>query len=323
MLKVIGWNRAFALFFLVLILLGLGSLDQEKLLLNFGSSPPVEVELIAVPEIPVANAVLINPNTNYQAPQASISALAAIVYDRSSQTQLYEENVDRLLNIASLTKLMSAMLIKDALPLDQEIEIKYEDLTYSNKLGLLVGERLTVESLLKAMLIASSNEATEALARNYPGGYYALVNVMNQKAVALGMNHTTFTNPIGYDHLQHLSTAREMVTLSSEFMSDPLFASIVTQSHLVISDVTNQQHHILQNTNSLLMEDARTRGIKTGTTQAAGEALIAQFDHQGHELVIVILGSKNRFTDAKVLLDWTTQNYSWLRPELLMQSLVF
>lgn len=323
MLKVIGWNRVFALFFLVLILLGLGSLDQEKLLLNFGSSPPVEVELIAVPEIPVANAVLINPNTNYGASQASISALAAIVYDRSSQTQLYEVNVDRLLNIASLTKLMSAIVIKKALPLNQEVEIKSGDLTYSNKLGFVVGERLTVESLLKAMLIASSNEATEALARNYPGGYYGLVNAMNQKAAALGMKSTTFTNPIGYDHLQHLSTAREMVTLSLEFMSDPLFASIVTQSHLVISDVTNQQHHVLQNTNSLLMEDARTRGIKTGTTQAAGEALIVQFDHEGHELVMVILGSKNRFADAKTLLEWTTQNYSWLRPEFLMQNFVF
>jgi len=305
----------------ILILFFAGSVDYHYLLPLLGLSEPVELQLSPVGEIPIAKQSLANGSFVAVEPTASISAQAVYAYEVESGTELYAKNADELFHPASVTKLMTALVVKEQLPLESEIEIIKADILQSNKIELVVGERLTVADLIKAMLISSSNEAAEALARNYPGGYYALVSAMNQKAQALHLEKTTFTNVVGYDHTQHLSTAREINILAREAMKDEFLRSVVKEPQLVIQDVAGQYRHFLENTNQLLMEDSRVKGIKTGTTEAAGEVLVAEYQTAGHTIIIAVLGSQDRFNDMTQLFNWLLGEYSWYQADFLLLNL--
>ncbi len=234
-----------------------------------------------------------------------VSAEALLVYDIDAGRMLYERNSDVALPPASLTKLMTALLTLEAGNLDQMVTVQESDLIGDASMGLAAGDQVTVETLLWGLLIASGNDAATALARHVAGSTDAFVAQMNQRAAALGLAETNFQNPHGLDADSHMSSARDLLALTLANLDYPLFREIVATAETTVDG------YPLQSTNQLLETYAGATGIKTGTTPAAGECLIAQIERDGHPILIIILGSSDRYADARALHDLYQLNYRW------------
>ena len=214
------------------------------------------------------------------------------------------------LSPASTTKIMTALVSLDAYKLSDVLTI---DKPFQNgqSMGLYQGERITVENVLYGALIQSGNDAATALADNYPGGQDAFMTAMNEKAQKLHMVNTHFTNPTGYDDLNHKMTALDLTRLATVALENPTIAKMVAIPQITVSDVTHTHYHKLANVNQLLGKIPGVAGIKTGWTEEAGENLVTYLDRDGKRLVFVVLHSKDRFVDTVKLIDWVFANYKW------------
>ena len=172
-------------------------------------------------------------------------------------------------------------------------------------MNLLPGERLTVEQLLYGLLLPSGNDAAYTLAQAISGSQGAFVRLMNKKAVALGLRNTHFADAYGLDRAGAYSTAADIATLAEVFLKVPILARIVATAHHTISSTAQHQPFDLENTNALLTSLPGVYGVKTGTTSAAGQCLVAaQRTANGHHLLAVVLGSTDRYADTTALLDY-------------------
>ena len=178
-------------------------------------------------------------------------------------------------------------------------------------MGLVSGERLTVENLLFGTLVQSANDATYALAENYPGGVEKFVEAMNKKAKDLHLVNSTFTNPIGFDDPNHKMTPMDLARLASVALTNKTVAKMVAIPQITVSDVTHTYFHPLTNVNQLLGKIPGVGGIKTGWTAEAGENLVTLVERNGHRVIIVTLKSLDRFSDTGKLIDWVFANYQW------------
>lgn len=243
-------------------------------------------------------------------PQAEISAEGVVVLDVDSGVTLYKRNEQILLSPASTTKILTALVALDEYDLDQVLTVKTQ-LTQGQLMGLFLGEQLTVENLLYGTLIQSGNDAAWTLADNYPGGVEAFVRAMNQKAKALHLEKSTFTNPAGYDDPNHKMTPIDLTRLASIALTNKTISKMVAIPQITVSDVTHTYYHPLKNINELLGKIPGVAGIKTGWTEEAGENLVTLIDRDSHKLIVVVLHSRNRFIDTTKLIDWIFANYRW------------
>lgn len=243
-------------------------------------------------------------------PGSEISATGIVVLDVDSGVYLYKRNEEELLSPASTTKILTALVALDTYTLDDVVTVK----TITNEgqvMGLVAGERMSVENLLYGTLIASGNDAAWALAEHYEGGVPAFVSAMNQKAQALHLTKSTFTNPVGYDDPNHKMTPMDLARLAGIALTNRTIAKMVAIPQITISDVTHTYFHPLQNINQLLGKIPGVGGIKTGWTEEAGENLVTLVERSGHRVIIVTLKSKDRFGDTAQLIDWVFGNYQW------------
>lgn len=243
-----------------------------------------------------------------------ISAKSAILMEPTTNTVLYEKNASEICAPASITKIMSLVLIMEAI--DQKRLTTEEVVTASetaSKMGgsqiwLKEGENMTVDDLLKATVIGSANDATVALAEQIAGSEEAFVNLMNKKAEELGMDNTTFKNCTGLDEDGHMTSCYDVAIMSCELLKHPLIKKYST----VWMDTLRDGESELVNTNKLVRFYEGTTGLKTGTTSKAGCCLSASAKRGDTELVAVIMGATNsneRFSGAKKLLDFGFANY--------------
>ena len=243
-----------------------------------------------------------------------ISAKSAILMEPATNTVLYEKNASEICAPASITKIMSLVLIMEAI--DQKRLTTEEVVTASetaSKMGgsqiwLKEGENMTVDDLLKATVIGSANDATVALAEQIAGSEEAFVNLMNKKAEELGMDNTTFKNCTGLDEDGHMTSCYDVAIMSCELLKHPLIKKYST----VWMDTLRDGESELVNTNKLVRFYEGTTGLKTGTTSKAGCCLSASAKRGDTELVAVIMGATNsneRFSGAKKLLDFGFANY--------------
>ncbi len=242
---------------------------------------------------------------------ASISAQAVYVADNESAAVLLQENSDQLRAPASTTKLMTALVARQLYNLDDEFVVKEEAFTQGNVMGLQIGERISVQDLLHGLLMNSGNDAAFVLANNSPLGYTGFIAQMNQKATELHLDSSTFENPSGLDQDQHQMTARDLAIISREVMKDDFLRSIVGTQSKVITTASGQKHN-LQSTHHLLGEVEGVVGVKTGTTYMAGETLVTQVERDGHTVVIVVMGSQDRYGDTLKIIEWVFGNYEWV-----------
>ncbi len=249
-------------------------------------------------------------------PGPEITATGVVVTDIDSGIYLYKRNENIELSPASTTKLLTALVALDTYALDDVVTIR--DMNISGQsMGLVRGEKITVENLLYGALIYSGNDAAWALSDYYPGGEPKFVEAMNAKAKDLHLTHSTFTNPVGYDDPNHKMTPLDLAILGEAALNNKTIAKMVGIPEITISDVTHTYFHQLKNVNELLGKIPGVGGIKTGWTEEAGENLITLVERNGHRVITIVLHSQDRFGDTSKLIDWVFGNYQWevLQPE--------
>lgn len=239
-----------------------------------------------------------------------LSAQGAIVVDLTTRSVLYQKDPDKRLLPASTTKITTALVTLDSYNLGDVIKVNKMKVE-GQKMGLVAGEDITIDSLLYGLLVYSGNDAAEVLAENYPGGKEKFIEAMNKKALDLGLLNTSFTNPAGFEDPEHFSTARDLVALSEYAMKNREFADIVATKEKDVASVDNRIVHKLVNINKLLGAVPGVLGVKTGWTENARESLVTYIDRDGKKLMIALLGSQDRFGETKELIDWTYMNYEW------------
>ncbi len=237
------------------------------------------------------------------------SGVAMVVDDREG-VMLYGRDIERRRPIASLTKLMTALVILESgLPLDEPITITREDRDRlrGTRSRLSFGAVFTRHDLLRAALGASDNRAAAALGRTYPGGDEAMFRAMNEKAQKLGMTQTRFADASGL-HNGNVSTANDLVRLVNETRKHQLFQTMTTTPTFRITDQKSGRQVAFRNTNRLVHRDSWDIGLsKTGYTAAAGNCLIMQATIAERPLTIVLLnswGKLSRYGDARRIQQW-------------------
>ena len=252
-----------------------------------------------------------------------ISAQAALAIDMDSQVSLYEKRADSPFLPASTTKIVTALVAREYYPLNLVIkvpEVKVE----GQKMGLIRGEEIEVEDLLYGLLVYSANDAAEVLALNFPGGRELFIVAMNLKAKELGLAHSKFSNPAGLDDGDgHVTTAKDLIRVSEIAMKDPLFAKIVGTKEKTVTSTNGRIVHRLRNINELLGEVEGVMGVKTGWTENARENLVTYLERDGRRVMIVLLGSQDRFGETRELIDWIFSNYRWqtVTPPLTLRNI--
>ena len=239
-------------------------------------------------------------------PPPETTAVSVLVYDLDSGRELMTKAAHLPVSPASLTKLMTALLVFEQNRLEEQVTIQQEDLVGEAAMGLREGEVMRVEDLLWGMLIPSGNDAAMALARHHSGQVEDFVRHMNLRAGDLGMYSTQFHNPNGFDADGQVSSAQNLLTLVRLLWQYPLFRQIVGSSSTTVAN------HELQTTNRLLSAYPGVNGVKTGTTRQSGQSLIAGLEQNGHQLFAVVLGSVDRYHDMRLVLQAVQGNYSWV-----------
>jgi D-alanyl-D-alanine carboxypeptidase len=233
------------------------------------------------------------------------SAVSAVLVDCNSGRTLYEKNPNEKRLIASITKLMTALVaVESHSNLSQEVKVKKEwTQAEGSSLYLKEGETLSLETLLYGLLLHSGNDAALAIAGFCAGDVDTFVEWMNQRASDLGMKHTHFQNPNGLNHDEHYSTAADMAKLAMACMKNETIAKIVATKSISIEGRTFTNH------NKLLWQYEGCVGMKTGYTQMAGRTLISSAKRNGQTLIVVTLCDPNDWADHKKLLDYGFETY--------------
>jgi D-alanyl-D-alanine carboxypeptidase (penicillin-binding protein 5/6) len=254
-----------------------------------------------------------------------IAAPSAILMDAATGTVLYEKNADEKLEPASVTKVMTLLLVMEAL---ESGKIRWDDpVTASDaaagkggsQVYLEPGEQMSMDEMLKSVVVASANDCATALAEHVAGSESAFVELMNRRAAELGMTNTHFVNCTGLDDgenaAEHRTTARDIAIMSRELLKHDEIRKYTT----IWMDTVRDGKFGLSNTNKLVRFYNGTTGLKTGFTSTAGYCLSASAARDGIELIAVVLHcdtSANRFESAKALLDYGFANYALVNPDL-------
>ncbi len=247
-----------------------------------------------------------------------ITAKSAIVLDRKTKKVLYEKNPNQRMAMASLTKLMTAIVFleESKKKLDERFLVPYEITVLDGAgIGLVPGEEISYKDLFWGALIGSGNDAAEGLALTL-GNRKEFIDKMNEKAKELGLLDTHFACASGLDTENHYSTASDMAKILDYALGiKEIKEAMKVKEFDVHSLNTDLVHHVL-NTNRLLRYDyPKMKGGKTGYTEAAGFCLASySLDEKDNGIITVVMNSDldgNQFQDTKALVDWTYNNYKW------------
>ncbi len=242
-----------------------------------------------------------------------ISGESVIAFNPSNGDILYEKNINEKRSIASLTKLLTAIIVLENYKLDEVINVSVENIPEDLdwKLGLKEGDKISVENLLKAMLMSSYNDTGYIIANAYPyGGYPGFIKAMNRKAEALKMKSSHFSNPAGIDEEGNYSTALDVAILTSVARKYPDILRIVGMGKDVVnwSSEKGLMNREVQTTNQLYGVNRYIKGLKTGITDLAGQCFTGYFVYpNGKELITVVIDSKDRFGDTTLLEKYTRE----------------
>ena len=264
-------------------------------------------------EVVIAEEVQTAPSTT----AVALASPSAILMEASTGTVLFEKNPDEIRSPASITKIMTLILTFEAI---EKGRIKLEDevstSAYAKSMGgsqvfLEEGEIQTVDTLIKCITVASGNDASVAMAEFIAGSESEFVNLMNEKAAALGMNNTHFIDCCGLSSdAQHHTTARDVAIMSRELITK--YPDIYNYTKIWMEDITHvtrqgTKNFTLSSTNKLLKQYQWTTGLKTGSTNQAKYCFSATANKDGIDLIAVVMGApdfKIRFSEARSLLEY-------------------
>lgn len=254
-----------------------------------------------------------------QAAEPEVAAPSAILMDAATGTVLYEKNAHERLRPASVTKVMTLLLVMEAL---EDGQISWDDTVTASEAAaakggsqvyLEVGETMTMDEMLKSVVVSSANDCATALAEHVAGSEAAFVERMNERAAELGCEETHFVNCTGLDDgenaSEHLTSAYDIAVMSRALLSHSEIKKYTT----IWMDTVRDGKFGLSNTNKLVRFYDGTTGLKTGYTSAAGHCLSASAERDGIELIAVVLhcdSSSDRFESAKTLLNYGFANFA-------------
>jgi len=242
-----------------------------------------------------------------QVPSVDVKAQGVLAVNPANGNIIYQREMHERLPVASLTKIMTVIVTLENFNLDDVVEVSVENMPESVNwsLKLKEGDKITVSNLIKAMLIPSFNDAAYAIANAYPnGGYVGFVKEMNRRAKVIGMNNTLFVNPSGWDEEGAYSTAYDIAILTSVARKYPYIVDTVSQTSETIYWSSNDDlvSEKVRTTNLLANTTKYVKGFKTGITDLSGPCFVGYFVYSDNdELITVVLNSKQRFEDTKLL----------------------
>jgi D-alanyl-D-alanine carboxypeptidase (penicillin-binding protein 5/6) len=230
-----------------------------------------------------------------------IKASALYMVELQSGRVLLAKNATRRLPPASLTKIMTALIALESAPLQDVVKIDRRAIVHHSSYNFRPGEEFLLRDLVTAMLVASANDACEAVAWHIGGDDKRFVAMMNKRAHRFSLKNTHFTNPCGFDAPGHYSTAADLAKLTEQALQQPFFSMMVRTLVRDIATVDGSRRMSVRSTNELLI-DPDVNGVKTGYTSNAGRCLIASMFKDGHRLLLVGLNLMDQWEQASRLL---------------------
>lgn len=257
---------------------------------------------------PVTDAVI--PIRKWSVPEPEFSAQSVWALESNSGKVLFQKEPGKTRPIASLSKLMTALIVIERANLRDEIVVSKNAIdTYGEMGNLVVNEKISIESLLYALLVESSNDAAVALAEKFNGQF---VNFMNEKAKSLGLKNTLFSDPSGLS-TENISNVQDLAKLMQEVIKYPFLNQIMKTAEIDIHSADGKDNHHLINSNKLLAKYPEIIAGKTGYIDEAGGCIILVLKSpNGQGIIInVILGSQDRLGEMDKLIQWEREAYIW------------
>lgn len=234
-----------------------------------------------------------------------------IVYDRISKSMIIGKNEDVKSAMASTTKIITTIVILEKADLNEKVTVSAKaGGTGGSRLGLKRGDKASVRDLLYGLMLRSGNDAAVALAEHVGGSVKGFAELMNEKAIELGLTNTHFVTPHGLDDANHYTTALELAKLTDYAMDNETFAKIVGTKSTTI--YINNQSRQINNTNELLGVLNGVVGVKTGFTNNAGRCLVTETKRNNMDIITIVLGAdtkKDRTKDSVNLIEYTFSRY--------------
>ena len=247
---------------------------------------------------------LICSNILPQEPRDPFPKVAASYLVKVNSKTLWVHNPNRKLPPASLTKIMTALIILEKVGLDEVVIVsKRAAKETGSVIGLRAGDKMKVRDLLAACLIQSANDASYALAEYAGGSKEGFVRLMNARADKMGLVDTHWTNPCGHSEKNHYSTANDLAILAETALKNPTFSKLVSFTRGRISTVNEKRTFKIENKNELIGRYPGAIGVKSGWTSKAGKCLIALACRNGTKVLLILLNAPNRWWDAEMILN--------------------
>ncbi len=282
--------------------------------------------LASLASLALASSLLVTPalpgnpvGTDAPAPP-QLTAERWIVYDASADVVLASWNANDRAPMASVTKVLTSMVVLDRASLDELVTIpSYVADMRGSLSGLVPGERWTVGDLLIAMMVRSGNDAAYVLGEHVGGGSMdSFVTMMNAKAAEIGMADSRFANPAGLDAEGHYSTANDLLTLIIASQDYPDIQRLGRIKVVTMQPDPNGKERVFTNTNKLLGSFPGTMGLKTGDTPWADKVLLGVTNRADRRIFSVVMHSDDHFADTREIVEWAYATYTihdrWLRP---------
>ena len=248
----------------------------------------------------------------------SVSAKSAVLIDLEECNVLYEKNAHARLPMASTTKIMTALVVAESMPLDEILAVPKEAVgVEGSSIYLQSGERLSVKELLTALLLESANDAAVALAICTAGSIENFAKKCNEKARALGLKDSNFTNPHGLYNENHYTSAYDLAIISAHALKNPTVREIAQTKTATISLGRTEKNPLgngvrhLKNHNKLLSTYEGAIGLKTGFTKKSGRCLVSAAEREGLTLIAVTLNAPDDWRDHTAMLDYGFENFEY------------
>lgn len=244
------------------------------------------------------------------------TAQSVLLYDVTTNKTLYEHNSKLRLPMASLTKVMTAIVAFENRKSDDTYTVYESDLVGEDSMGLSAGEKVGFSDLLYGLMLPSGNDAAEVFASNYSEGRAMFIQAMNDKARALGLTDTQFSNPSGLqgDGDQHTTVTDLLVITKYALDSIPMFKTVTSTYEYSIPETESHKAFHLFNETNLLTSYPGVKGVKTGYTPEAGLCLITLLEYKNHKIIGIILNSQNRREEMRNFLDYSLHQLSITPP---------
>ncbi len=242
-----------------------------------------------------------------------LDCVAGMVIDQDSGRVLYEKNGDKVLAMASTTKIVTALVAIENSSLNDVVVVsKRAAAIGGSTVGLKEDERITMEELLYGLMLRSGNDCAIAIAEYIGGSVENFAEMMNDMALELGAYNTSFVTPHGLDRDMHYTTARDLANITAYAMKNELFSKIVA-TKFISSGETGEFNRSYGNINKFLFRLDNSDGVKTGYTGNAGKCLVASVKHPHGRYICVVLNSSDRWKDAERLSEYAAENYSFIK----------